>query len=132
MVQLVWKRVHANLSIIFSLHTENITAFKYYKLVSNSEGNDSTGLSLRYVPAIGYGKPNPFGNCETHGPAWGVHFMPGYVFWPPIPKSVCSRPCLTYGNDVSLNVLRHAASTAMCGSAISAIPITISIVSHMA
>ena len=82
----------------FSLHTGNITAFKYYSLVSKSEGNDSTGLSLRYVPAIGYNKPNPIGNCETHGPAWGVHFIPGYLFWPPIPKSVCSRPCLKYGN----------------------------------
>ena len=80
------------------MHTGNITTFKYYSLVSKSEGNDSTGLSLRYVPAIGYSKPNPFGNCETHGPAWGVHFIPGYLFWPPIPKSVCSRPCLKYGN----------------------------------
>ena len=82
----------------FSLHIANYTALDYYNLVHASEGNDSVGLSLRYVPAMGYAKPYPFGSCELHGPAWGVHFIPGFFFWPPIPKSVCSRPCLTYGN----------------------------------
>ena len=82
----------------FSLYTANDTAFKYYNLVSKSEGNDSTGLSLRYVPAMGYGKPYVFGNCELRGPTWAIHYVPGYLFWPPIAKRVCSRPCLTFGN----------------------------------
>ena len=81
----------------FSFYTANFTALDYYNLVAASEGNDSLGLSVRYVPAMGYAKPYPFGNCELHGPAWDVHFVPGFLFWPPMLKSVCSRPCLKYG-----------------------------------
>ena len=82
----------------FPLCTANETAFNYYNVVSSSEGNDSVELSLRYVSAMGCGKPHPFGYCELHGPALAVHYVPEYLFWPPILKTVCSRPCLTYGN----------------------------------
>ena len=84
---------HCQLS---SLHIANITALNYYDLVTASEGNDSVGLSLRYVPAMGYSKPYPFGYCE-YGPVWAIHYVPGYLFWPPIPKRVCHRPCPIYG-----------------------------------
>ena len=79
----------------FSLYTANTTAFNYYNVVVTSEGDGSIGLGIKFVPAMCYPKPNPFGNCELHGPVWGVHFVPGYLFWPPIPKSVCYRPCQT-------------------------------------
>ena len=31
----------------------------------------------------------PFGFCE-HVPVWAIHYIPGYFFWPPIPKCVCA------------------------------------------
>ena len=77
------------------MYTANSTAVDYYKLVSSSEGDDSKELSLRYVPAMGYSKPLVSGDCEKDGPVWAIHYVPGYLFWPPIPKRVCSRPCLS-------------------------------------
>ena len=82
--------------LFFSLYTANgTTAFNYYNVVINSEGD--VGLNVRFVPAMCYPKPYPFGYCELHGPAWGVHFITGYLFWPPIPKRVCCRPCQANG-----------------------------------
>ena len=52
---------------------------------------------IRFVPAVG-DYSNSIGNCETHGPAWDVHFIPDFLFWPPIAKRVCDRPCLTHGH----------------------------------
>ena len=78
---------------IISLYTANDTALEFYNVVSASEGNDTVGLSLRYVPSVGYGRPQPFGFGDSHGPTWAIHYVPGYFFWPPIPKRVCDRPC---------------------------------------
>ena len=68
----------------------------YYRVVNDSDGNDMLGVSLRYVPAMGYGKPYPFGSCE-HGPVLAIHHVPGYFFWPPIVKRACDRPCPIHG-----------------------------------
>ena len=86
-----------NLTSILFLYAANIIAIEYYSLVSESEGNNSTGLSLRYVPAMGYSRPLAFGNCEKHGPTWAIHYVTGYLFWPPIVKQVCNRPCWRHG-----------------------------------
>lgn len=51
---------------------------------------------IRFVPAVSYSYS--YGNCETHGPVWDVHFMSDFLFWPPIAKRVCSRPCLTHAH----------------------------------
>ena len=80
-----------------SLYIANTTAFNYYNVVMSAEGNDSIEFGVKFVPAMCHAKPDPFGNCELHGPVWGIHFTPGYLFWPPIPKRVCYRPCLTGG-----------------------------------
>ena len=52
-------------------------------------------IDCKVVLAMVYAKPYPFGNCEPHGTAWGVHFISEFLLWPPIPKSVCSCPCMT-------------------------------------
>ena len=80
-----------------SLSIAKITAWNYYKLVCASEGDSSVGLGLKYVSIFGFGKPKFFGTCERHGPVWAIHHVPGYIFWPPIPKRVCNRPCLSKG-----------------------------------
>ena len=90
--------IHAYLNTCaVSLNTANETAMAFYNVVSTSDGNDTVGLSLRYVPSIGYPRPHPFGYCDLHGAVWAIHHVPGYFFWPPIPKRVCDRPCRTFG-----------------------------------
>ena len=82
------------LLILTLLFIAEETAVKYYNLVFDSDGDDA--LNLKYVSAIGYIKPIPFGFCE-HGPVWAIHYVPGFFFWPPIPKRVCARPCPVFG-----------------------------------
>ena len=69
-------------------------AYYFYTLMDASKIDHKL---IRFVPAVG-DYSNSIGNCETHGPAWDVHFIPDILFWPPIAKRVCDRPCLTHGH----------------------------------